>query len=213
MTAVSFPFAAASGLSTAGSGRATTSLDELQLAPLRNMFLHLQVEQASACWGWVGVKGNLNRQAEARPTYCVIELVPFAGGVRAGFSPPATSFTTWAASLPLTGHSPSFTRHCESVSLQPHVQLSEFKRRRARFFCSAVKPLKLTPGNSVALAAFLRNTCPVSTKVSTRAFVGMPSSVRISRSYASIGYNPLCFCTTRPCVSIRNEVGNAGTPP
>src|SRR5271169_4344212 len=180
---LSRPFAAASGLSAAGSGRATTSLEELQLAPRANMSLYLQVEQASACWFWFEVWGNLNRQAETNPTknYCAIVLVPFAGGVRAGFAPPATSFTTWAANLPLTGHSPSFTRHCESVRLHPHVQLSEFNRRRARFFWSAVKPLKLTPGNSVAFAAFFRKTCPVSMNVSTRASVGRPNSARISR--------------------------------
>src|SRR5579863_1041184 len=105
-------------------------------------------------------------------TYCEIALVPFAGGVRAGFTPLAASLTIWAAIFPLTGHSLSFTRHSERVRLQPHVQLSEFNLRRARFFWSAVKPLKLTPGNSVAFEAFFRKTCPVSTKVSTRASVG-----------------------------------------
>src|SRR6266851_439412 len=78
--------------------------------------------------------------------YSEMELAPFAGGVRAGFVPLTTSFTIWAVISPLTGQPVSFTRHCESVSVHPQVQPSVFIRRRARFFWSAVKPLKLTPG-------------------------------------------------------------------
>ena len=37
-------------------------------------------------------------------------------------------------------------------------QLSAFKRCRAAFFCTGVKPSRFTPGNSVAFTAFFRNS-------------------------------------------------------
>src|SRR6185437_3896479 len=91
-----------------------------------------------------------------------------------------TFSTTLAARPELIGQVVSLIRHSARVKLHPHVQFSEFSSCSAAFFCSADNPLKSTPGNSVAFAAFFRNICPLSTNVSIRVSPPRPSKARIS---------------------------------
>jgi len=82
----------------------------------------------------------------------------------------------------LTAQAESQMRHCASVNLQPHVQVSALKRWRMLFFCSGVSFERSTPGSSVARSAWERKTSPLSSKVSTLAMMGMPRRARTSVS-------------------------------
>jgi hypothetical protein len=98
------------------------------------------------------------RRRNLLPPYGVVTLAGFAVGSEAGDLPCTTSSTTLAARSRLVGHALSLIRHSASVIQQPQVQGSAFNLCKATFFCSGVKCERSTPGSSVALTAFDKNT-------------------------------------------------------
>jgi len=101
----------------------------------------------------------------------------------------------------------------KSVKAHPQVQLSRSGRCVRPSSAPASTRQDSLPRNSVAFAAFFR-------KELAGVFVRLNAGVnRLPEKRAdfpdvgAIGCSPACFSTTRPCVSITNVVGNAGTPP